>query len=109
MNKSKRYSPEIRERAVRMVFEHERDHSSQWATICSIATKIGCTSETLRNWVRQAERDQGRRQGVTSDDRDRLKALERENRELRRANEILRKASAYFAQAESDWTSHGAE
>ena len=104
MNKSKRYSPEIRERVVRMVFEHERDHSSQWATICSIATKIGCTSETLRNWVRQAERDQGRRQGVTSDDRDRLKALERENRELRRANEILRKASAYFAQAESDST-----
>ena len=102
MNKSKRYSPEIRERAVRMVFEHERDHSSQWATICSIATKIGCTSETLRNWVRQSERDQGRRQGVTSDDRERLKALERENRELRRANEILRKASAYFAQAELD-------
>jgi transposase len=102
MNKSKRYSPEIRERAVRMVFEHERDHSSQWATICSVATKIGCTSETLRSWVRQAERDQGRRQGLTSDDRDRLKALERENRELRRANEILRKASAYFAQAELD-------
>jgi transposase len=102
MNKSKRYSPEIRERAVRMVFEHERDHSSQWATICSVATKIGCTSETLRSWVRQAERDLGRRQGLTSDDRDRLKALERENRELRRANEILRKASAYFAQAELD-------
>jgi transposase len=85
-----------------MVFEHERDHSSQWATICSVATKIGCTSETLRSSVRQAERDQGRRQGLTSDDRDRLKALERENRELRRANEILRKASAYFAQAELD-------
>ncbi len=85
-----------------MVFEHEREHSSQWATIVSIAKKIGCTPETLRSWVRKAEVDSGRRDGQTSDERDRLKALERENRELRRANEILRKASAYFAQAELD-------
>ena len=102
MKKQTRYSPEIRERAVRMVFEHERDHPSQWATIQSIAQKIGCTPETLRRWVRQQERDQGRRAGMTSDERTRIKALERENRELRRANEILRKASAYFAQAELD-------
>ena len=102
MNKSTRYSPEVRERAVRMVFEHQDEHSSQWAAIGSIATKIGCTAETLRKWVRQAERDQGRRAGLSSDDRERLKALERENRELRRANEILRKASAFFAQAELD-------
>jgi transposase-like protein len=102
MNKSKQYSPQVRERAVRMVFEHQGEHDSQWAAISSIASKIGCTSETLRKWVRQAERDQGLRAGVTSDERERLKALERENRELRRANEILRKASAYFAQAELD-------
>ena len=85
-----------------MVLEHQRDHDSQWAAIESIAEKIGCTSETLRKWVRQAERVQGRRAGLTSAERERLKALERENRELRRANEILRKASAYFAQAELD-------
>jgi transposase-like protein len=102
MNTSKRYSPEVRERAVRMVLEQQTEHSSQWATIQSIASKIGCTSETLRCWVRQAERDQGIRSGMTSDDRDRLKKLERENRELKRANEILRKASAFFAQAELD-------
>jgi transposase-like protein len=102
MNTSKRYSPEVRERAVRMVLEQQTEHSSQWATIQSIASKIGCTSETLRRWVRQAERDQGIRSGMTSDDRDRLKKLERENRELKRANEILRKASAFFAQAELD-------
>ena len=84
------------------MLEHQRDHDSQWAAIESIAEKIGCTSETLRKWVRQAERDQGRRAGLTSAERERLKALERENRELRRANEILRKASAYFAQAELD-------
>ena len=102
MSTSKRYSPEVRERAVRLVFEHASEHDSQWAAIGSIAEKIGCTAETLRNWVRQAERDQGRRPGLSSDERERLKALERENRELRRANEILRKASAFFAQAELD-------
>ena len=102
MTKTGRYSPEVRERAVRMVFEHEREHSSQWATIVSIATKIGCTPETLRKWVRQTEIDTGRRGGVTSDERARIKELERENRELWRANEILRKASAFFAQAELD-------
>ena len=97
---SPKYSPDVRERAVRMVFEHEGDHASQWAAIGSIASKIGCTAETLRGWVRQAERDQGKRAGPTSDER--IKALEREVRELRQANEILRKASAYFAQAELD-------
>src|SRR5205809_7914361 len=102
MSTSKRYSPEVRDRAVRLVFEHASEHDSQWAAIGSIAEKIGCTAETLRNWVRQAERDQGRRPGLSSDERERLKALERENRELRRANEILRKASAFFAQAELD-------
>ena len=85
-----------------MVFEHTGDHDSQWAAIGSIAGKIGCTTETLRRWVRQAERDQGKRAGLTADERDRLKELERENQELRRANEILRKASAFFAQAELD-------
>jgi transposase-like protein len=85
-----------------MVLEHQSDHQSQWAAISSIASKIGCTGETLRKWVRQAERDQGLRDGTTTEERDRLKALERENRELRQANEILRKASAYFAQAELD-------
>ncbi len=102
MNKSTRYSPEVRERAVRLVFEHQGEHASQWAAIGSIASKIGCTPETLRKWVRRAERDQGLRVGMTSSDRERLKELERENRELKRANEILRKASAYFAQAELD-------
>ncbi len=90
----------MRERAVRMVFEHEGEHASQWAAISSISARIGCNPETLRNWVRQAERDQGKRPGPTTDEQERIKALEREVRELRQANEILRKASAYFAQAE---------
>ncbi len=101
-SKSPRYSPEVRERAVRMVIEHRGEHASEWAAMVSIAAKIGCKAETLRLWVRQAERDQGRRAGPTTDERERIKALEREVRELRQANEILRKASAYFAQAELD-------
>ena len=96
------FSPEVRERAVRLVREHESEHGSQWAAIQSIAAKISCSGETLRNWVRQAERDRGVRAGRTTEESERIKALERENRELRQANEILRKASAYFAQAELD-------
>ena len=100
--KTPKFSPEVRERAVRMVAEHAHEHTSQWAAIASIAAKIGCTAQTLSNWVARAERDAGKRPGLTTDERERLKALERENRELRQANEILRKASAYFAQAELD-------
>ncbi len=102
MSRPSRYSPEVRERAVRMVLEHQEEYDSEWAAIGSIAAKIGCTAETLRKWVRQAQRDAGRRPGLTTDEKQRLKELERENRELKRANEILRKASAYFAQAELD-------
>jgi transposase len=102
MARPSRYSPKVRERAARMVFECEREHASQWAAILSIAQKTGCTPETLRTWVRPVEVDTGRRDGVTSDERARIKQLERENFELRRANEILCKASAFFAQAELD-------
>ena len=93
------YSPEVRARAVRMVFEHQGEHASQYAAIHSIAQKIGCSAETLRHWVGQAERDQGRRAGPTTDERERIKALGRETGELRKPNEILRKASAYFTRA----------
>ena len=97
-----RFSSEVRARAVRMVLENAGEYGSQWGAISSIAGKIGCTAETLRRWVRQAERDEGVRPGPTSADQARVRELERENRELRQANEILRKASAYFAQAELD-------
>ena len=102
MTRSTRYSPEVRERAVRMVLDHQSEYASQWQAVVSIAVKFGCTAESLRRWVRQVEVDSGRRGGQTSSDRDRIKELEREVRELRRANEILRKASAFFAQAELD-------
>ena len=100
--RSNRYSPEVRARAVRMVLDHQADYASQWAAMQSIASKFGCAAETLRKWVRREERDTGQRPGPTSDQLARLKELERENRELRQANEILRKASAFFAQAELD-------
>jgi transposase len=102
MSRSSRYSPEVRERAVRMVLDHQDDYPSQWQAVVSIAAKFGCSAETLRTWVRRAEVDSGQRAGQTTAERDRIKELEREVRELRRANEILRKASAFFAQAELD-------
>ena len=102
MNKGKKYSPEVRERAVRLVAEQAERYDSERAALTSISEKIGCTAETFRKWVRQAQRDRGTRAGLTTQERQRVKELERENRELRRANEILRKASAYFAQAELD-------
>jgi transposase len=101
MGKSK-FSPEVRERAVRLALEQVPRHESEWAAFVSVAEKIGCSAETLRKWVRQAENDSGKRPGLKSEERERLKELEREVRELKRANEILRKASAFFAQAELD-------
>jgi transposase len=102
MNKSKKFSPEVRERAVRMVQEHRGEYASMWGAIESIAPKIGCVPQTLLDWVKRAEVDAGSRDGVTSAERERIKNLEREVKELRRANEILKLASAFFAQAELD-------
>lgn len=102
MGRPKQYSREVRERAVRLVLENEGEHSSRWAAICSIAGKIGCVPETLRKWVVQAERDSGKREGLTTAEKARVKELEREIKELRRANSILRDAAAFFAKAELD-------
>ena len=102
MGRARNHSAEVRERAVRLVFEQTESHAWQWAAIAAIALKLGCTPETLRRWVRQAERDGGGRPGLTTSERERFKQLERRNRELKRANEILRKASAFFAQAGLD-------
>jgi transposase len=102
MGRPSKHSPEVRERAVRMVFDHTPEHSSQWATIRSVSEKLGIDTESLRRWVRQAERDTGQRPGLTTPEREELKRLQRENVELKRANEILKKAAAFFAQAELD-------
>lgn len=100
--RASKFSPEVRERAVRLVMEQQGQHESQWAAIASVSSKIGCTAETLRRWIRQHERDTGSRDGMTSSEKERIQALEREVKELRRTNEILRLASAFFAQAELD-------
>jgi transposase len=102
MGRQSKYPAELRERAVRLVLEQQATYESQWAAIVSIAEKVGCSTEALRKWLRQAERDTGQRPGPTTTERERIRELERENSELKRANEILRKASAYFAQAELD-------
>jgi transposase len=102
MGRKSKFSPEVRERAVRLVLETQGQHESEWAALVSVASKIGCTPESLRKWLRRTQVDSGKRSGATSAERERVKELERENRELKRANEILRKASAYFAQAELD-------
>ena len=102
MSKSNRYSPEVRERAVRMVLEHEREYPSQWQAICSIASKIGCSPDSLKAWLQRSQIDAGDIRGTTTEERERIKALEKEVKELRRANEILKTASAFFAQAELD-------